>query len=405
MIRCFVISSLIAGVISARVARAESDRVKSVTVEEVIEQAMRQSPVVRAIDADRATAQAEGIALETLENPQLDGEYRLPTSNAGRARANEASASLSQPLRVSYFGARQRVNKLIQQSASSDRALAVLALSQEIRLLYMKGWVFTERELQLERMKKKTGEVSRFVEQAIDRGLFGKGEGAVFRAEERKLAADLIGVQADLERVRAEFSRKTGFRQVGFVRPVWTIIEVPSDVASVSLPIQQRAQLRKALAEEQGKLAELDRFPRFSPRLVYSRTNDGFDYAGIGISVELPVFDSNRAERHRREAEASAARARNAYLLSDTFRDELGSLKRSAIASFEQAQIYEQDVVPKLEEGLKTYDARLRAGQAALPQVWQTFQALSNARATSLELLVEAASRRAELSVLVGQDL
>lgn len=407
MIRSFLLTSLVAGILSARVARADSDGPKPVTVDEVIEQALRNSPAVMAIEAERAAGQAEGIALDTLQNPQLDGEYRLPTSSAGRARANEASASLAQPLRLSNFGARHRVNELIQRSADADRAFAVLALAQEIRLLYTKGWVLTERERQLDRTRKKAAEVSRFVEQAVGRGLFGKGEGAVFRAEERRLSAELLGVQADLERVRAELSRKAAvsFKGAGFVRPAWTPPAVPTSGGNSTLPIQRRAELRRTLAEEHADLAELDRFPRFSPRIVYARTNDGFDYAGVGLSVELPVFDTNRAERHRRAAQASAARAESSYLSGEVFNDELGSLERAVLTAFEQSRIYEEDVVPGLEEGLKTYDARLRAGQAALTQIWQTLQAVSDARVASLELLISAAARRAELSVMVGQDV
>lgn len=407
MIRITLCIPLIAGCLIARPTCAEPRDSRPVTVEEVIEFALANSPEVKAIEANQAAVRAEGIALGTLSNPQLDGEYRYPTSSAGRARANEAGASLSQPLRLSNFGARQRVNALIQSSADADRAMAVLALSQEIRLLYTKGWVLSERQLQLESTRKKAAGVSRYIEQAVGRGLFGKGEGAGFRAEERRLAAELVGVGADLERVRADLTRKTAmtFDAVAFKRPEWTEVTLPVAGGGAELPVQKRAELLTKLAEEHNRLARLDRFPRFSPRLVYARTNDGFDYAGVGLSIELPVFDANRAERTRREAEAGAARAAKTYFAGDSFASEVSHLVNAVRATSEQARMYEREVSPQFEEALRTYDERLRAGQAALPQIWQTLQALSGSRDTGLELQVKAATARAELSVMVGQDV
>ncbi|ODU37840.1 MAG: hypothetical protein ABS98_16915 [Lysobacteraceae bacterium SCN 69-48] len=149
----------------------------------------------------------------------------------------------------------------------------------------------------------------------------------------------------------------------------------------------------------------MDRFPRFAPRLVYARTNDGFDYGGVGISVDLPVFDTNRAEKQKREAEASAARATATYFSSDSFAQEVGYLSKAIGATYSQSEITRSEVVPALEEALRTFKQRLQSGQAALPQIWQTIQAVNEARQTALDLFVKAATARAELSVMVGEDV
>lgn len=386
---------------------AESSAV-AVTFDEVLEHVLKTSIPALEIEARIVGKKSEGVALSTLSNPELDSEFSYPADYEQERGKNEVSVSVSQALRASNFGLRQRINTLISESADTDRAFELLQLTQAVRLLYGKAWIFQERSSQVDESLSRSRDLGQFVKKGIEQGLFGVAESSLFTSETAVLEAEKLGLQADLDRAKSELLRKSSLSLRG--RRLAPLALPPIERSAVfgnseALPIAKRIDLLGRLANEQYRLSRLDSFPAFAPRILYNRNEEGTDYVGIGLSIELPFFDRNQAEKMKRNAELNSAKATERYFQGSEFNEELELLLSSALLSSKQVSAYEQRVIPSLRESLSASEKQLRAGQGSVLQVWQVRSQLNEAQSRRLELWLKALSERSELSALVGRDL
>jgi len=381
---------------------------QQVSYDQILAQALTASPAIVQSDAELAAMLAEGIAVATLPNPELQAEIRPAVASRGTADRTELAASISQPLRLSYFSLRGEVSRAIERAARADQKLAILRLTQEIRLAYGKLWALDERRTELDQAKGRAARVARFLEEATKKGLMGAAESALFVAEQRRLEADRLGLEADRARAEGELLRLSSYPlPIGQIAPL-PLPDLPKELApdlQQSLPEVERATLMLDLAKTQVDLARKDSFPRFAPVIGYERTGEGTQYVGLGVTFELPLFDRNQAERLKREAEQRAAAAKTAYLKSHTFEREAALVLGSARAVEAQAAAYRQNVIPTLLHAVESHEKLLRAGQGAMLQLWQSQKELYEAQAKYLELWSEALARRVELTVILGKEM
>ncbi|WKZ56861.1 MAG: TolC family protein [Bdellovibrionota bacterium] len=392
------------GVLSSPVLLCADD---VTTLESVLQRALNDSPLVKEIERRTLLQQGEGIALGSLENPALDAELRIPTSYRESRGASEVTVALSQPLRWSDFGVRGRVNALIQRSAQIEKKIALLEFAQSIRLAYAKSWLIESRLDQLRSYQQKAEGLRVSLEGAKDRGLVGEGEGHLLLAELRKTSLLLSAWQSDHERARAELERIAGFQIVGRVArpPLEEIPQHALDSNDSEIPMRTRAELAVKLAQEQQRLARLDAYPKFAPRAVYERTNDYTDYFGVGIALELPVFNRNRHEQRTRAAEVSAAELNKNYLTGERFQNELDALRSSVNTGVKLVRAYESEVLPALRAALSAEERVLHSGQGSPFRVWQMLRELSATEAELIERTLALYRDRAALSSLTGCDL
>jgi len=379
----------------------------SVTISEVLDRALNESPLVASIEASIAEARAVGLTNGALENPTLDSEVRFPSSYREQRGADEVAVALSQPLRMSDFGPRRRVNELVQSIADEDRKVALLTFAQKVKLAYTKAWALERRSSELARYRETTGRIERVVQDAAEGGLLGSSEGLLFKAEAKRTKLELSALESDTKRAKAELNKISGFEVNGSLTkpPLGAPPALETLLGSAELlPAQARAKLAATLAYEQQRQAELDAYPKFAPRLVYERTNDSTSYFGVGISVELPFFNRNQGERLAKGADAAAAERFAAYLSGDAYRQEVSSLLESLKASTAVINGYEDEIIPTLIQALDAEEKLFASGKGAPTRLWQVLRELSNAQQEVLERLVRLYSDRIELVTITGTD-
>ncbi|MBD2231473.1 TolC family protein [Phormidium tenue] len=393
---------------------AQADQKKGeVTFEDVLTQAISTSPLVKEIDSAIAIRLAESIETRLRLNPELQAGVGVPVDPAGDADKTQLNLTLSQPLRPSDFGARSAVSTLLSESATTEQKLSILELSQSAYLSYAKLWVLQEQKKFLVEQRDRARRISEKVEKATSAGALGKGEGNLFRAEYQKLRAQLLGVEADSARERANLLKLSTFSleeglplELPPIELVGTSTEsILQSVEEGSLPIQTRYELLAKVAREREKLARKDAFPAFSPQIGYQRTEDGGSFVGVGIQFELPFSNRNQAEILRRQGEATYARAKNAYSRSDAFREEVKLSLRSMEALRQQAETYKKEVIPSLVSALGSYEAQFQAGAETVLPIWQAQRELADAQLASLDLWLRMFTARSEVSILLGKIL
>lgn len=373
--------------------------------------ALEKSPLAKQIDADFSKKLAESIKINLLPNPELNSELRIPEKSSGGKGDNEVDVSISQPFKLSNFGLRSEVSKLIENAATSEQKAAILELTQSLTLSYVKLWALQQKQIFLEEAKRRAEQKAKAVKEASTKGLLGAGDEKLFVAEARKISAQLIGVDADIATVVAELMRITGF-DLKNVRTLKPLIEPPLAVEELirlgnksSIGIINRSKLFARVAERHYQLAVRDTFPTLSPRLVYEHKDDQTDSIGVGISIPLPFSDWNQSEKIAQLGELNAARAKADYANSEIFREEISSLNRSFNSSLQQAIIYETEVVLAFQDALKFHERQFETGQGTILQVWQTQRELNNSKEEALEFWVKAFTARAQLSIVIGKEL
>lgn len=397
--------------IAVNVSAEGKPKSSTITEEEVLGQALANSPLVKQVDALLAGKIAESISTRLLPNPALDTDVRLPGSYRGSRPDTEVEMALEQPFRLSHFGLRDAVADLISKAGNSDQKIALLELSQKVRLLYARTWALDAQKAVIESAKKRASSVASLIGESSKKGLLPISDSKLFEAESKKLSAETLGIEAEFARSLAELTRVTAidFGDRKFEKPTLPSAlnadELIAQAEGGNIPVQQRARLLSQLASEQRKLAEKDSFPMLAPRLLYQHTAEGEEQYGIGIRIELPFFDRNQAERMKRTAEESAANAEQQYFLGSAFKSQVSLFAKSLNASANQVKIYETQVIPALQEALRGSEQQLRAGQGSVLQVFQTQREINDATSKVVELWVKALSDKAELSVLIGADL
>jgi outer membrane protein TolC len=323
----------------------------------------------------------------------------------------QINAYLSQPIKLSNFGKRDRVASLIRRAGDVKKRAKLLELSQKLLLQYTALYSFQETDKILGAAEEMSAARVTALDKGVKEGLISEGAHSLFIGERFRLKAQREGLTASLEALRGEISTLIGSscRVVASARPpsppVPGLDDLRKRAQESELSESSRVDLLEALASEQSALADLDAVPSLIPRFVYQHTNDGGDFVGAGVSIPLPLWNRNQAESTRADAEHRAIMAKKAFLHDGGLASTVTSLRLAASSSQRQVEIYRTKVVPSFELAFKAEERLYKEGKGSLLDLWQTFRAMNEARLNELTLQTEAIRHRAELSVLVGEEI
>lgn len=383
----------------------------TLSLEDVRAAALGKSPVVAELDEKFAAQIADAVEARLLANPEMSSELRTPVAGKEPRGHTEVEVALTQPIRLSDFGARSSLSSLLEKAATADQRLALLVLTQDVNVTYAKAWSLQEQRLTLRRAHERASRIQEIVSVAINKGLLGKGEASLFRCEVRRLLAEQAGVEAEMTNTVAELITLSGLEltDVVFAKPNLALLpstqELLSDAESNQLSPASRQALLERVAEQQLAVAINDALPSIAPRLLYEHAENGVDRVGVGISVPLPVFNRNQAEIAKRRGELATIRERARYINGGALRSQIAALRNSAQAAMDQAVEYSEHIIPDFQAAFNYQTKQFEAGQGSIQLVWQSAQTLLSVQLTGIELWVKAASARAKLSSLVGEEI
>lgn len=406
--RLFCLGILAAAILNASATFADNNKI---SIEEVLKATLDTSPAVQQIEATLESNRADAFEAKTLSNPELEAEYGVPTDWKDSRGDNEISVSLTHPFKLSQGSLRSRFAKLIEESAGSQKEQELLELVVKTRLIYARLWLLSERQRILEEVRPKVKSLTEFVSSGLKQGAYGKGDDAVFRTEVAKTEAELLGIKADKLASEAELTKLTGqsfegktLLSPGMPNPI-SHDSIKAQLEQKEAKIQRRTQILLNLAKASAKVAERDSFPELRPKLFYSRTNDGVDVVGVGLSFDLPFYSQNTAERMRANSGLHSVEAQANFFLSDAFKTSV--LKSVKLYDFrrEELLVYEKRVSPAIKEALNAFEEQVRGGEGSVFQLWQTLREYLEVQERYQELWARTFSEYQELSILLGQEV
>ena len=381
------------------------------SLEEFRAYALNNSPMVGEIDRDYASDLAKAFDLRVLANPELQAERTRTRMTLSAADEPQSQISISQPIRLSDFGKRDRVASLIKKSGDAQKSAKVLELTQKLIVQFRTLYVLQQTERIISEAELRATKKVSLIREGVKKGLISDGDEKLFEGEKYRLQAQKKGISSTISIMQSDLGRSIGSSCLIVTTDPGAFGETPSEnlllqkARASKLSESTRLALLASLAKEQTRLAELDAFPGITPRLVYQHTNDGGDYFGAGISIPLPFWNRNQGNRMRAETEHKVAETNRAFLANGGLESQIKSLRSAVISSKEQAELFSAKVVPSFEAALRAQEKLYSEGKGNVLQVWQTLRTFNEVQSQGLLLWLEAASARVQLSLLIGEEI
>jgi cobalt-zinc-cadmium efflux system outer membrane protein len=221
-------------------------------------------------------------------------------------------------------------------------------------------------------------------------------ESADWRAELSAADAELAAAQQRL----ADMLDIDDWRSV-VVEPLQPLAAPADSRAPAEHLTIRAARLDESAAQAAIRSARAERFPQVSVALVRSWTNDPHGTAdGVGMSIELPIFDSRSGAVDRASALAAGARLRRQLLEVETDTDIRSQqtevdLRLAALGSFDA------EVAPRLAALSQLAGDAYAEAHTSLADVLDAVRTQQRARLRRIEL--EAGLVRAQLRLLVAR--
>lgn len=371
---------------------------------------LRNSPLIARVDRKYAEQLAEAFDLKVMANPELELEQTFTNMELAGANDSQRTISLGQKIRLSDFGTRDRVSKLIKQAAKIGKEAEIFELSQRMRLVYYRLWALQQTVDVLQQGETRAKNKLTLIRDAVAKGLLSTGEEKLFEGEKYRLEANRLGVNTSIGLTQHEIQKSFGISCFIATLPK-SKIEIPavkellaySNSSNVSE--QSRLEISEQLALEQNNLTELDSYPEFTPRLVYQHTNDGGDFFGFGITIPLPAWNRNQSDKLNAKAEIKQIEARKKIFEPEILESQLHYLQLANVNSEKQLRLFRANVIPSFQSALKIQEELFSKGQGDVLQVWQSLRLLSEVQEQSLKLWNSHIAARIKLSLLIGEEI
>ena len=290
------------GVASAQESAAEP----GLTLGQFLEDTARNHPRLEEARAELDAAEARGRAnSRPLYNPEFEGEFSDSEDDADDSRSIGLSKAfdITNKRATRAKGARSAVDAASFTFEAEKRALFADLLT---------ALADYQARKRLSDLAAERADVAREFSSIADR----RAEAGDLSKSER-LAAQLSFSQAIAEQTtaRSEFSeaRQALTALVGEVMPAWPVLPDPPAAAPPldmtlvrRLPELRAAEARADALSAEIRFAKKARIPDPTIGAAYGREGDA-DFAGVRLSVPIPVFASGQAEVDEARAERVAA--------------------------------------------------------------------------------------------------
>lgn len=381
------------------------------SLEQIRAAAFHSSPIVAEIDATFAAELGRAFNTEVLENPELSADHAFATNYIRGDNDPNTQFLLTQSLRLSNFGARDRVASLIRKAGDNQKGRQLFEFSVKISLQFSSLSVLQRIHQVLAKAEQRAAEKVSMIRRGVQEGLHSEGDEKLIEGEQYRILSQKKGAEVSMFAMQAELARTAGLSCYPTVTESTKMPPLPADSVLVNKARSSqfnentRAEILLNLSREQARLADLDAFPRFAPGVIVQHTNDGGDFIGGSLTIALPVWNRNQGDRGQAYGEQVAARRKQEYLANGGFETQIRISRAASTTALERANLFSTKAVPAFDMALQSQERLFSAGKGGVTEVWQTLRSYNDAQVEGLALWLEAITKRIELSLLVGEEL
>ena len=288
---------------------------KTLTLEQVLNHAVKKSPEILKVRRDLLTRLAEATDVQTPESPEVQVDYLQPTGDIGEEESpSSVDFEFTMPLRISYFGVRQAYASALKDVARQENQAAVYAGLNNVTLAYYRLWALEQRMAYLENAEALSKDIIIRIQARKDE--VPEQQALLFEAEAYRFGAEAGAARAQILEAHQEIIRMTGLPYSGIktVRPMF--VPVPLNESQLKQFARSRSGMRQLIqartraADRALDVARLDVIPEFSPRFLYEWSEAEEEKRwGVGVAVKIPFLNQNKAEIQKARAEVDLAHA------------------------------------------------------------------------------------------------
>jgi cobalt-zinc-cadmium efflux system outer membrane protein len=415
MSRWFTIALLLPSLTTSSTSRAETQ----LSLEEALQRAELESPLVRRARLERRLASAARVGASVLlpQNPGLafslggrqDSSHSVPP-----AEGFEAAVRVEQTIEIGgQRRARMREADLNIRVADVRLKIAIAETRARTHLAYV-GIQLRASHLEQARSHEA------LAERLFDSTRIRFGAGASTEVE-LHLAEVELG-QTRTQRIDAELELADAVASLRrlLVLPIRSDLQLITPLHRPNLtpyPLEavlekarhQRAELQALEVRHSALDAELDRLRREivpNPILFFdwAKQQPGQNYVGAGIGFALPFWSRRQGERALVRAERELVDEEH-QLVEGEIAHEVERAYRMAQVRAKELERWEREVVPAAETNAKLITEGWRAGKFDLFRVIQAMRETGEVRRRSLELLGALWQSKVELERATGVHL
>lgn len=376
----------------------------TVSLSDMISAALRNSPDVLSLDRELALRLADAIDVETRINPEVEvlGTY----SDKGNGVGFEVE--ISQPLRFSDFELRPLYAKAIRQTATVEQEAGLFDLVNRVTGLYLAHWAAQSREALARRAANEAAAVTERIEQVRRQQTMPTVRFNVFVPEALRRREDATQHAAERASIEARLAMETGGDGGAFT----TSAVVPTPLPPLDRVLAfaatkdfgaRLARARITVNEARLKVAERDRSPMITPRASYEVEPGGEARNwGVGVALEIPLWDINGGELARAQAELQDARLHLARLNTGARDALVAGLYRQVALLDARAESYAMRIVPAYRQTYQDIRTIYDQGQTDLLDLWQVQASLLDAEEEAISTVIDALAARVALERAIG---
>ena len=361
------------------VAAAEPAAVVTPTARErlksVIERALSANPDLQAMEARIRAARARVPQAGVLPDPEVEvGIKDVPPSDFSLSRDDFTMEMVTARQRFPGWGKRGTRKASAEAAAENVAALygrGAVVLAADVADSFFMLAEFDRRLEILERSRERLKSASA---SATERYRVGKGtQSDVLHANLEVTAIEDRLLQVRSER-RSQAARFNALQNLPAGAPVPPVSEIdipppsksPTEIAAEAeehSPSVAAAHANVRRAEEELKLAKLERRPDVMLMAYYGRRERFEDLAGASVSVNLPFAHPRRLDERRAEMEAELSAAKADL---ESVRNELRrGIEESAAdlgRNIEQEKLYRTSILPQAEINFRAAEEAYAVG-------------------------------------------
>lgn len=374
------------------------------TIEVLVERALAQNPEIQFYEGEIAAAQAGRKVAAQLGNPELDFDLGRKTARSSDFRGDGVAYSVSLVQPVEWPG-RIGLRKAI---ADGEIELAELGLKQfrafltgEVRQLAFRLSTAQEKASVAEEVAERFTAMKEVLVQREVGGIAPRLEIKAIDAATVTMEKDSLDAAIEVQMVLLELNQLMGNSAVTPLiveRAGYDFAENPdvADLMGVVLESNYEVLVQRAELEQQGfrvALAKNERYPtiKVGPYFAREEADELEREAGIGFSLELPIFRNGKAEVTRemaREAQAQASLNSTARKLER----ELAAAALVYINSRRQLELWSAERIQELGESAELADRHYRLGAVPVStyielqeNYLEALEAINDVKADALE--------------------
>ena len=402
--------------------RAAPEEPRDAQLQELIAEAARNNPEIRAAGNERLAAQHRVSPAGALDDPMLEaGVINAPLASQTFRREDMTMKMLGLSQKFPFPGKRdlrQDVAAKDAESIAHGYQETVNRVVRDVRTAYFELAFVAESARLVEKNKQV---LEQFLKISESRYAVGQGNQAdVLKAQTQlsRMADELIKLGRERRVIEAELTRALGRgSEAGAPVPAaLRLREAPLQLEALrDRALRERPQLLglKSLVERSGKaldLARADYYPDIDVKLSYGqrdKTLDGMrrdDMLSFTVGINLPVWRENK--RDPRVAEAIAMRDQAMDMYQAQQNEVLSKLRQQAAnaeQSLKSARLYETGILPQARLAVESSLAAYRVNRVDFLTLLDNQMTVLNYEVSYASALSSYNKALAEIDQLTGK--